>query len=106
MVTAGDISDGNSITRVENYPQVRSLLGLFSRMVSHPSAIALGSLDHLRRMLNPSLFQFPGASRAGDQVLDSESIIQKVPCMHPTRILEIVQSHGVGSQGGKAKKIK
>merc|ERR1711916_332479 len=45
MVNAGDSSDGNSITRVENYPQVRSLLGLFSRLVSHPSAIALGSLD-------------------------------------------------------------
>ena len=90
---------GMPIYRAPQFAQIRSLIGLMSRMLTHPGSVQLSRLDHIRRLLGgnriPALQQFP-VFAAVDKKMDEDA----VPLMTPENVLAIVQSAGVGASGG------
>ena len=48
---SSEVAEVNRLSRGSNYGQIKSLIGLISKAITHASAISLTQLDHLKRML-------------------------------------------------------
>jgi hypothetical protein len=83
-------ADAEDIAEARDYRYVRSLVGILSRCCTHPGAVDLINLDHIRRFLLPQQ-RFGAASDSG---------INKVVVLTPDAILSRVQSVGMGFMGG------
>lgn len=78
------------LAQTRDYRYVRSLVGILSRCCTHPGAVDLTNLDHLRRFLLPNR---PFGSATDDG-------LNKVVLLTPDAILSRVQSVGMGFMGG------
>ncbi len=73
-----------------HFPQLRSLYGVMSRVLTHATCVDLARLDHLRRLLGGLflLYSQAGGGAGG------------VPCFSPTEALRMLQA--VTAQGALA----
>jgi SNF2 family DNA or RNA helicase len=89
------LDNESSITQFDSNPhlvQLKSLLGIISRALTHPTSCCLIALDHLKRML--------GSDRIDmiRHIIDSSS--ESIPILPADQVLEMLQQVGSGRDGG------